>query len=389
MTKTEELQQELQKRGLRYVGTRGDTSAPVCLVGEAPGADEDQQGLPFVGSSGRELDRMLDEAGIGSGSCWWTNPYKTRPPDNKLDRLHELGIGLKLYEEQFFEELSLFKPSIIIPCGATSLGLLCPETRDRKTGRGQIGKYRGSILQSPLLGWPHYVVASLHPAYILRAWDERSIAVLCLAKAKEELDYLRQHGTLQPLPQRKLIADPSGQDVIDYLRKLLVEDKPVSVDIENIGIYRGKKTEKTAKRERLPYVVGVGNDISEAMCIELVGFETHFQTVIWRLLDKVLQTKVLVGQNAYTHDLPWLEYIGFSPNIANLHDCIVMHHILYPELSHKLEFLGFQFTRCSYWKDEGKAFSLKEKTRFKRYNCLDVAITLECFYAMQKELQGC
>src|ERR1700690_4394347 len=101
MTKTEELKNALAQKGLKYVGTRGNTASPICLVGEAPGSEEDQSGLPFVGASGRDLDRMLGEAGVSAGDCWWTNPYKVKPPDNKLDRLLELGVPLTIFEDQF------------------------------------------------------------------------------------------------------------------------------------------------------------------------------------------------------------------------------------------------------------------------------------------------
>jgi|SRR5580700_6332124 uracil-DNA glycosylase family 4 len=387
MTKTEELQAALAAKGLKYVGTRGNVLAPICLVGEAPGADEDQTGVPFVGASGRELDRMLAEIKIDSNDCWWTNPYKTRPPDNHLDRLPKLGVAFELFIEQFFEELNAYKPTFIVPLGATPLGILCPFTINQRTGTGAIGSYRGSILRSPLLTWEHYVVPSFHPAFLFRAWDERQNAVLCLAKVKEEFDYWQQHKQLQPLPQRRLVSDPAADDCIDFLRRLLqTPQTPVSIDIENIGIYKGDKKYKTPKRKRVPYVIGLGNDINEAWSIGLAEYERNKAIQIWLLIDQVLRECVLVGQNADTHDLPWMEYLGFSPlAIRRLHDTLVRHHVLWPELSHKLEYQNFQYTREPYYKDEGKNWSVKERQKMKIYNCKDVAVTLEIYYAQEKE----
>jgi uracil-DNA glycosylase len=384
MTKDQELRAAIAAKGLRYVGTRGDVSAPICLIGEAPGADEDQIGQPFVGASGRELDRMLIEAGIDNNNCWFTNPFKTRPPENKLDRLTEYGIPLTLFEEQFWEELNVHKPTIIIALGATPLGLLCPFTVSKRTKHAEISKWRGSILRCNDLAWEHYVVPAYHPAFIFRAWDERQNTVLCLAKAAEEFNYWRQHGSLNPVPNPRLISDPSADDAIDFCSKLLsTPEIPVGLDIENIGVYKGKY--KVKQRNRVPYVIGLGNKIDEAMSIDLAGYADFKQIIIWKLLDRIMQECVMVTQNGYTHDFPWLKYIGFSPRLGHLHDTLVRHHVLWPELSHKLDYMTFQYTRYVYYKDEGQNWTVKERQVMKKYNCKDIVTMLEVYYAQEAE----
>ena len=385
MTKTEELKTALAAKGLRYVGTRGNVGSAICLVGEAPGTDEDQQGVPFCGASGRELDRMLADANVPTGVCWWTNPYKVRPPENKLDRLEEHGIPLDLFREQFIEELTQYKPRFIATLGATGLGLLCPFTINKRTKHAEISKYRGSILRSDLLPWEHYVVPSFHPAFIFRAWDERQNAVLCLAKLAEEYQFWKTHGVMQPLPPRQLVADPPADDAIDYLRGVLSSpaETVVSIDIENIGVYRGKY--KTPQRNRVPYVVGFATDPLYGISIGLAEYDIIKAKQIWTLIDNVLRTKKQVGQNYYTHDLPWLQYIGFSPSAELCDDTLVRHHVLWPELSHKLDFQTFQYTREPYYKDEGKNWSVKERNVMKRYNCKDVCVTLEIYQRQQEE----
>jgi uracil-DNA glycosylase family 4 len=385
VTKTDELRAACKTKGLSYVGTKGNCSAPICLIGEAPGADEDQAGIPFVGSSGRELDRLLHEAGIDVCNCWWTNPFKVRPPDNKINRLGELGISLTLFQDQFFEELNAYKPTFIIPLGATPLGLLCPSTIAKRTGHAEISKWRGSILCSELLPWEHYVVPSFHPAFLFRAWDERQNAVLCLAKVAEEFNYWRQHQRLQPVPQRRLIDSPSADDCIDYLTGVLQTpvETVVSVDIENIGVYRGKY--KTPQRNRIPYVIGFSIDPQIGISIGLAEYDKAKNIAIWLLINRVLIEKKQVGQNYYTHDLPWMQYIGFSPDIRKVDDTLVRHHVLWPELSHKLDYQTFQYTREPYYKDEAKQWSVKEKVKLKRYNCKDVCVTLEIYQAQEKE----
>lgn len=385
MTKTEELKQELQKRNLRYVGTRGNTSAPICLVGESPDADEDQAGIPFVGASGRELDRLLLEAGLDLGSCWWTNPYKTRPPDNKIAEFDSLGIPRDLCLAQFFEELNDHKPTFIVPLGATPLGILCPFTINNRTSTTEISKYRGSLLRCAELPWEHYVVPCFHPAFLFRAWEERQNAVLCLAKVAEEFNWWRQHGALNPPPQRKLVADPAADDAIDYLRSVLASPPQTitSIDIENIGVYHGKY--KTKQRNRIPYVIGFSIDPAIGVSIGLAEYDKIKTIQIWKLIDRVLREKKQVGQNYYTHDLPWLQYIGFAPDITKVDDTLVRHHVLWPELSHKLDFQTFQYTREPYYKDEGKNWTVKERQKMKLYNCKDVCVTLEVHQCQEIE----
>ena len=390
MTKTDELKTALAAKGLRYVGTRGNVGGGICFVGEAPGADEDQTGIPFCGASGRELDRMLSETGIDPSGCWWTNPYKTRPPDNKIDRLGEYGIRTELFHEQFFEELNNAKPTLICPLGATPLGLLCPQTLVKVKGKYvcQISKWRGSILQSPLLQWPHYVIPSFHPAFLFRSWDERQNAVLCLAKLQEEFAFWKRTGTLQPLPQRQLISDPPADDAIDYLRTVLASptDTVVSIDIENIGVYKGKYA--TPQRGRVPYVIGFSIDPLVGISIGLAEYDIIKAKQIWLLIDAVLRTKKQVGQNYYTHDLPWLSFIGFSPNVGLCDDTLVRHHCLWPELSHKLDYQTFQYTREPYYKEEGKNWSVKDRQIMKKYNCKDVCVTLEVFQRQEEEFRA-
>jgi hypothetical protein len=291
-----------------------------------------------------------------------------------------------LFEEQFFEELNQYKPTIICPLGATPLSILCPHLVDKRSGHAPISKYRGSILRSGLLSWDHYVVPALHPAYIFRAWDERQIDVLCFARIAEEYNYWRQHNqTLQPLPQRKLIADPAADDAIDYLRGVLSSppETLVSIDIENIGIYSGKY--KTKHRSRIPYVVGFATDPLLGVSIGLGEYEREKCVAIWLLINSILQRKRQVGQNYYTHDLPWLSYLGFSCNLQLVHDTLVRHHTLWPELPHKLDFQTFQYTREPFYKDDGKNWSVKERMRMKNYNCKDVCVTLEVYLAQEKE----
>jgi uracil-DNA glycosylase family 4 len=373
--KLQELLALIATKGLKYVGTRGNTNAPLCVVGESPGADEDACGYPFVGASGREQDRMLTEAGISQDEVWFTNPYKTRPPENEIDRLDELGIPRSAFEEQFYEELREAKPKVIIAAGATPLSLLCPSCGSGKDNMVSIGKWRGSLLTSPFCEWPHYVIPCYHPAFILREYSERQVSVFVLQRAKEEVDFILQHGHLQPLPERELIAEPSYEQATEYLDKCLASPDPISVDIEML-------------RRRLVYTISFALSPCSAISLEFAGqFLPQQQAVLLRKICLILSTKRIIGQNYINFDANWLEFFGFRVEINNVEDTIVRHHILWPELEHSLQFMCMQYTREIFYKDEGKQWNLKKegKTQLKRYNCKDTCVTYEVYLEQEKE----
>src|SRR5882762_5524169 len=206
------LRQALALKGLNYVGTRGNTSSRVAVIGEAPGEREDLKGIPFIGPSGYLLDKMLAEGGFAPDEMWFTNPYKTRPPDNKMDRLHELDVDHNLFLAQFWEELERYKPTIIVSCGKTPTQLLCPFTKPKRIIKKQdekkdgFGHWRGSLLTSPFISWEHFVIPIYHPAFVLRQYSEREICIFILQRAFEEYTYFKQNKVLQSLPIRNIIT---------------------------------------------------------------------------------------------------------------------------------------------------------------------------------------
>lgn len=374
LTRTDSLKKRCKELGLNYVGFRGDPKNPLWFVGESPGADEDRIGVSFVGASGREQDRMNALAGLEP--CF-TNPYKVRPPVNDLNRIEELGIPRQTYIDQFFEELNAYKPSFIVTLGATSTELLCPFTVDRRDKETKISQWRGSLLTSPRLPWDHYVVPNLHPAYVLREWSDRDVAVLVLRKIKDELDYWRLNNRLQPLPERQLITNPSPTETEDFLNECLRTEGLVSVDIELLA-------------RRVPFCIGVSHDPRAAVSLDFLPISGSWSTTIlariWRLLDRILATKRILGQNYISFDANWLSLLGFDPGVRHCHDLLLRHHILYPEMSHKLEFQCMQYTREPFYKDEGRGWRVSDGVdKLKRYNCKDASVTLEIFYEQEKE----
>jgi len=372
--KIEELKTFCKSLGLTYVGFRGNPSSPVWCIGEAPGADEDRYGIPFVGSSGKELDKMLKEADFAPQEYCCINPYKLRPPENDISRIEELGISKQVYIDAFFEELREHRPTFLCPLGATPLQILCPETSDRKDNQTKISKWRGSLLRCGRLDWPHYVLPNLHPAYILREWSDRDVAVFVFRKLREEFEYWQRNAKLQPLEERQLITNAGFDETKEFLLECIHHDGPTSCDFELL-------------RRCVPYTIALSYHRHCALSMELFGFPEKELAILWRLLDTLLEKRI-VGQNWSTFDANWAAAIGLNSGIDYLDDTLVRHHVLHPEMSHKLDFLGFQYTRLPYWKDEGKGWNVREGIqKLKKYNCLDACGTLEVFEEQEKEFE--
>ena len=101
---------------------RGGASPRVLFIGEAPGAEEDRVGFPFVGRSGRELDRAVERLGLESEEFGVVNVLKCRPPGNRFDRL--AAATCRPYLER---QLALLHPTVVVTLGARALAAIDPE----------------------------------------------------------------------------------------------------------------------------------------------------------------------------------------------------------------------------------------------------------------------
>lgn len=108
-----------------FVPGEGDPHARVVLVGEAPGANEDKQGRPFVGAAGKFLDTLLGEAGLAREDTFITNVLKARPPGNRDPRPDEVAHSWPWLDAQ----LAVIEPALIVPLGRHALARFAPEAR--------------------------------------------------------------------------------------------------------------------------------------------------------------------------------------------------------------------------------------------------------------------
>jgi hypothetical protein len=106
---------------------------------------------------------------------------------------------------------------------------------------------------------------------------------------------------------------------------------------------------------------------------------------LWTHLDILFRNTITIGQNFFNFDLYYYEYLGFEFDYTRIEDTLIRHHVLWPELPHKLQYLCRQYTREPYYKDEGQGWSVKNMDNLKRYNALDATVTYEVFEGEEEE----
>ena len=150
----------LKKTATNTVFAQGVAASGVMFIGEAPGADEDRQGFPFVGVSGQLLDRMLGFIGLNRTENFYiTNTLFWRPPGNRQPTQEELDICRPFVEKH----IALVKPKVLVLVGGTATKAILNDTRGITRLRGQVFAYKNSYMDGEV---PVHVL--YHPSYLLR-----------------------------------------------------------------------------------------------------------------------------------------------------------------------------------------------------------------------------
>lgn len=184
----------LKRTASNLVFSDGNPDARIMLIGEAPGRDEDRMGLPFVGESGRLLDKMLASVGFGRNDVYITNTLPWRPPGNRTPSSEEIQMLWPFLQRH----IELKAPDIIVALGGSSAKLLL----ETKTG---ILKLRGSVTERSFGGRTVPILATLHPAYLLRTPIQKSASYQDLLKLRDMADKLTS-GANKASPSKRLDA---------------------------------------------------------------------------------------------------------------------------------------------------------------------------------------
>ena len=166
----------LKRTAKTLVFSDGNPEARIMLIGEAPGRDEDIQGLPFVGRAGQLLDRMLAAIDLDRESAYITNVIPWRPPGNRTPTPQETEICRPFIERH----IELVKPELILMLGGSSAKTLL------KTTDG-IMKLRGRWTEVATANFKTAAMPTLHPAYLLRQPAHKRLAWQDLLSVKQRL----------------------------------------------------------------------------------------------------------------------------------------------------------------------------------------------------------
>ena len=168
----------LKRTASRLVFADGNPAAKVMFVGEAPGADEDRQGKPFVGRAGQLLDRMLTSIGLDRENVYIANAVPWRPPGNRTPTPQETAICLPFIRRQ----IELADPQILVCIGASAAQTLLGIKEGITRARGKWYDYE--IAEGRRIR----AIAMLHPAFLLRSPARKREAWTDLRSLKKALE---------------------------------------------------------------------------------------------------------------------------------------------------------------------------------------------------------
>lgn len=151
----------------------GNPNADLMFVGEAPGADEDVQGIPFVGRAGQLLTKMIEAMGFGRDEVYIANVIKCRPPENRNPDPDEV----ERCEPFLFKQIDSIRPKVIVALGAFAAKALLKTQEPISRLRGRVYDYHGAQL-----------IPTFHPSFLLRSPNQKKYAWDDLKKALALLD---------------------------------------------------------------------------------------------------------------------------------------------------------------------------------------------------------
>lgn len=157
------------------VFARGNPAAPLMVIGEAPGRDEDIQGKPFVGPAGQLLDRMLGAIGLGEDDAYITNVVNWRIPQNRNPKARDINICRPFFEKH----ISLVQPKVLLLVGGISMTAL--------TGLTGIMKTHGQWQDVTIADKTYPALPLYHPAFLLRRPELKKDAWRDLLTLRETL----------------------------------------------------------------------------------------------------------------------------------------------------------------------------------------------------------
>lgn len=355
----------------KKVNPSGPEGAEVLIIGEAPGYEEDRDGIPFVGTAGQDLDRFLGRIGIPRNKVRVTNVCNHRPADNNFNFLrdsNQLKEGINEVKAYIAKYRSRIKLCIIL--GKEPLHYIVGFPP-----KASISKWRGSFIQQD--GTTYGI--TYHPSFL--NYNAAAFPVIAndFARFRNVLD----NGYRKPV--HDFVINPKGFELEAALKE--IENAPkVAVDIE---------TSKKNPKKILCFSVAVSSTRAFVFYNSIYeGLSLEFQNICNRVFSS---SSTYIWHNGYSFDKEIFYLNGVTVPVHR--DTFIQAHALEPEMKRTLAFLGSMYTWEPYWKgmysdaeDEEDSKGVNEdkfdKNILMEYNCIDSIVTYQVDEEQQKDFKS-
>jgi len=350
-----------------FVKTTGTKGSAIMLVGEAPGSEENQTGLPFQGPAGKMLNFLLQQSGISRTECVVANVARIQPPQNNIAH-YFADKSMTLPTPQLQEWINLlrteileYSPNIIVALGAVAQHIL--------TGERGITAFRGFIQPCQLVSG-FKVLSTYHPAAVLREYKLHFTTIMDFRKASANSE--SRH--IPPDP-RRFHATISYLEFIKYIQELSKFDitaPPIAVDIE------------TCQPNSHIHIMGIADSPTRAYSFEILRDHKTLLTredefFLWKSLDTLFQRRRLIMHNGSYDATVLMQNNGIYCKNFSI-DTLVAAHVCWPECPRSLAYLSSICLDVPAWKHTSSLMPTL-------YNAADAANTWGIWVVLEKELQ--
>lgn len=346
----------------------GNLNARLYIIGEAPGAQEETSGRPFVGGAGTVLDGLLRKSGIKRSDCYIDNVIQERPPGNDFGiyyrdtKRSEATSSLMEAHTRVKNLITTYRPNLVVVLGNEALYAV--------TNHKGILNWRGSIISYEGVK----VIPAIHPAMIMREPTFMPIAEMDFRRISDE----SKIPTMPTVYNDNFIINPNFDQVIHYLRNVLPTKSILTVDIETIP-----------DLEQI-MCIGFAWTIQDAICIPIFYGKSNWWTVeeevlIIKEIRELLRNPNIkfIAQNGQ-YDMTYL-IDKWDCHFKIWMDTMLSFHECYSELRKSLAFLTSIYSKRPYYKEDGGKG--KDPSEEWTYNCKDCCVTLECALEIRKEME--
>ena len=171
---------ELKKNATNLVFGDGNIDAKIMFIGEGPGAQEDKEGKPFVGRAGKLLDKMLESIHLNRTKVYISNVVNYRPPANR----RPTEIEIARYLPYLKSHIEIMNPKILILLGSTALNSIIGNAT-------VISRARGKWIQKEIGTVKPWIIASFHPAFLMRQPEQKKLAWIDLKMVRDKIKNLK------------------------------------------------------------------------------------------------------------------------------------------------------------------------------------------------------